>query len=180
MTPLKFPIVFHQKPTKLELVAIISLLSITFIPFIYGIITTQTQFCYSLLLGIIGIKVFNSSTKNKFTHAIMIQKNTVISFNESTIEITKNQNKTFHNWIDLQAIEINIFSFKGKTHGPEMFYDGTENSIRFIKDKTAFEYFFFIENSNQFDLVSEQFKNKILPKTLHYNNIKNKTISAST
>lgn len=176
---MEFPIVIHQKPKKIETVLIIAILVITFIPFIYSIITSETKYCYSLLFGIIGIKFFNISTKNKFTYSKIIQKNTSINFTNEAIEILENKIKTTYNWSELSEIEINIYSFKGKTHDVDMFYSGIENSIKFIKNKVTYEYLFFIENANEYDLTKEHFKKMILPQLYQLRNVKNESILIS-
>ncbi|WP_269239797.1 hypothetical protein [Flavobacterium limnophilum] len=170
---MKFPIVIHQKPTILEIFFIIIILSITFIPFVYGINTKHPIFCISLILGIICFIQFNKIRKGKFTPLKMIQKTIVVSFSENNIEINENKNSTIYKWSDLQEIEINIFAYKGRFYGSDnRTYNGIENSIKFIKNEQKFKYQFYIENINQFKLLKEQFKTIILPQLKQFQNLK--------
>ncbi|PJJ08860.1 hypothetical protein CLU83_2165 [Flavobacterium sp. 1] len=170
---MKLPIVIHQKPTILEIFLIIIILSITFIPFVYGINTKHPIFCLSIIFGIICFMQFNRITKGKFTPLKMIQKTIVVGFSENNIEINENQNTMIHKWRDLQEIEINIFAYKGRFYGGDnMTYNGIENSIKFIENGQKFKYQFYIENVNQFKSLKEQFTTTILPQLKQFQNLK--------
>lgn len=170
---MKFPIVIHQKPTILESFLIIIILSITFIPFVYGIKNKQPIFCLSIILGIAGFIQFNIFTEGKFTPLKMIQKTKAVIFSENNIEIIDKQNNTIHKWSDLQEIEINIFAYKGRFYGTDnRTYNGIENSIEFIENGQKFKYLFYIENINQFKLIKEQFSTTILPQLKQFQNLK--------
>lgn len=169
---MKFPIVIHQKPTVLEIISITSIIAITFIPFIYGIESKQPKFCFSLIVGVIGFKLFNIATKNKFTLSKIIQKDSVISFSKNYIEINKNQNQIIHKWSDLKEIEIDVFAYKGRYYESEKTYDGIENSIKFMENGQKFEYRFFIDNVTEFKLLKELFNKTISPQLEQFNNLK--------
>lgn len=171
MTQLKFPIVIYQKPTILETFFTIIIISITFIPFIYGIETKRPIFCISLFLGLICFKIFNITTKGKFTIPKIIQKDKTISFSDSYIEITENQNTIVHKWSYLEQVQINIFAYKGRYHHDQRIYDGIENSIKFIEYGQKFKYRFYIENVNQFNSLKIQFNKTILPLLKQQQNI---------
>ena len=117
--------------------------------------------------------------KNRFTYSKIIQKNKSINFTDEAIEILENKITTTYNWNELSEIEINIYSFKGKIHDVEMFYSGIENSIKFVKNKMTYEYSFFIENANEYDLIEKHFKKIILPQLYQLKNIRNETILIS-
>lgn len=170
---MKLPIVIHQKPTILEIFLIIIIVSITFIPFVYGINTKHPIFCLSIIFGIICFIQFNRITNGKFTHLKMIQKTIVVVFSENNIEINENQNTTIHKWRDLHEIEINIFAYKGRFYGGDhLTYNGIENSIKFIENGQKFKYQFYIENVNQFKSLKEQFNTTILPQLKQFQNLK--------
>lgn len=163
MNQQKLPIAIYQKPNILESFFTIILISITFIPFIYGIQTKRPIFCISLILGLIFFKIFNIATKGKFTVSKIIQKDKTISFSDNCIEITENNNTVVYKWSDLEQVQIKIFAYKGRHHHKQRMYDGIENSIKFIKYGQKFKYHFYIENVNQFNLLKRQFNKTILP-----------------
>ncbi|MFV8327886.1 hypothetical protein [Flavobacterium sp. ZS1P14] len=169
---MKFPIVIHQKPTILEIFFITIILSITFIPFVYGIKNKHPIFCLSMILGIICFKLFNIFTEGKFTLLKIIQKTTAVSFSKNNVEINENQNSTIHKWSNLQEIEIDIFAYKGRFYAKKRQYQGIENSIKFSENGQKFKYRFYIENVNQFKLLKEQFNETILPQLKQFQNLK--------
>lgn len=174
MNQQSFPIAIHQKPTILEIFLITLVLSITFIPFIYGITTNKPLFCLSLIPGIISIKLFNVFTKNKFTLSKIIQKSTLISFSDNGIEVNQNQNNIAHKWCDLKEIEINIIAYRGKRYknDNERIYDGIENTIEFIQNGQKLKYRFYIENENQYESIKEELHKTILPLLIELKNLK--------
>ena len=152
MTQQKFPIAIYQKPTIIEGFFAIVLTLIIFVPFIYGINTKQPIFCFSMVLGLIGFKIFNTITKGKYLPLGIIQKDMQISFSENGIEFCNNQETTIHKWSNLEKIQINIYAYKGRlfSGSNRSSYNGFENSIHFIENGEKIKYRFYIENVNQF------------------------------
>ncbi|MBW1657033.1 hypothetical protein [Flavobacterium quisquiliarum] len=174
MTQQKFPIAIYQKPTIIEGFFAIVLTLIIFVPFIYGINTKQPIFCFSMVLGLIGFKIFNTITKGKYLPLGIIQKDMQISFSENGIEFCNNQETTIHKWSNLEKIQINIYAYKGRlfSGSNRSSYNGFENSIHFIENGEKIKYRFYIENVNQFKALKEQFHKTILPLLNQYQNLK--------
>lgn len=174
MTQQRFPIAIYQKTNIAEAFFAILLILIIFVPFIYGVNTKQPIFCLSMIIGIIGFKIFNTITKSKFLPSGIIQRDTLISFSQNGIEINKGQEMILHEWTNLQEIEINIYTYSGKLSSinNRSSYYGFENSIHFIEDGQKFKYRFYIENLNQFKSLKEQFHEIILPLLNQYQNLK--------
>ena len=179
MDRLKFARVIHPDPTKLELSLVIFLLFFIFVPFIYGIISTKIIFCWSLIIGLFGLIVFNYFTDYKFTSLKIIQKQNFINFNEEQIFLEENEEFENFKWIELEQIEIKIFAYKNKYYGDESYYDGMENFIKFQQNKIEYRYLFYIENEIQFNFLKDYFEKIILPKLYQFQNIKDESIIIS-
>lgn len=179
MSKLRFPVVIHPKATKLEYGLFIFLIAFIFIPFIYGVITSQAIYCWSLVLGILGIGTFNYFTDFKFTDLKIIQKNKFINFNEEEISFEEDGNLKIYKWDELEEIEINVFAYKNKSYGEDSYYSGMENNVKFKKDSIEFEYLFYIEKVPQFNFIQDYFEKIVLPKLYALKNIKNETVIIS-
>ncbi|KAF2511847.1 hypothetical protein [Flavobacterium foetidum] len=172
MNQQKFPLAIYQKPTIIEVIMVVILTSLIFVPFIYAVNTKQAIFFLLSLVGLICFKIFNTVTKNKFLPSGIINKDILISFSENGLEINENQRTTIHQWSNLEKIKISIYAYDGRMYGRQKSYYGFENSIQFIENGQKFKYRFYIENVNQFKSLKEQFHKTILPLLNQYQNLK--------
>lgn len=168
----KFPLAIYQKPTLTEVFFIIILVSMIFIPFIYGVHNKQPVYLLLSIVGIICFKIFNTITKNKFLPSGIIQKDISISFSEDGLEINQNQENILHKWSNLEKVEISIYAYDGRMYGRQKSYYGFENTVKFIENGQKIKYRFYIENADQFKLLKEQFHKIILPLLNQYQNLK--------
>lgn len=171
MSQQKFPLAIYQKPSIIEIIIIIILTSMLFIPFIYAVNTKQAIYFLLSIVGLICFKIFNIITKNKFLPSGIIKKDMLVSFSESGLEINENQENIIHQWNNLEKIKISIYAYDGKMYGKQKSYYGYENSIQFIENGQKFKYRFYIENVNQFKSLKEQFHTTILPLLNQYQNL---------
>lgn len=168
----KFPLAIYQKPTLTEVFFIIILVSMIFIPFIYGVHNKQPVYLLLSIVGLICFKIFNTITKNKFLPSGIIQKDISISFSENGLEINQNQENILHKWSNLEKVEISIYAYDGRMYGRQKSYYGFENTVKFIENGQKIKYRFYIENVDQFKLLKEQFHKIILPLLNQYQNLK--------
>lgn len=168
----KFPLAIYQKPTLTEVFFIIILVSMIFIPFIYGVHNKQPVYLLLSIVGLICFKIFNTITKNKFLPSGIIQKDISISFSENGLEINQNQENILHKWSNLEKVEISIYAYDGRMYGRQKSYYGFENTVKFIENGQKIKYRFYIENADQFKLLKEQFHKIILPLLNQYQNLK--------
>ncbi|WP_343705531.1 hypothetical protein [Flavobacterium sp.] len=168
----KFPLAIYQKPTLTEVFFIILLVSMIFIPFIYGVHNKQPVYLLLSIVGLICFKIFNTITKNKFLPSGIIQKDISISFSENGLEINQNQENILHKWSNLEKVEISICAYDGRMYGRQKSYYGFENTVKFIENGQKTKYRFYIENVDQFKLLKEQFHKIILPLLNQYQNLK--------
>ncbi len=171
-----FPIVIHPEVTKLDKFWLLLLVSSIFIPFIYGLVTSDIIYCLSLVIGIFGIIVFNSLTDSKFTVSTMVQKNKLVRFSIEELKILDNENTTVLHWNELENIEINLIAYKNKFQRKGVYYAGIENYILFTFNEVNYEYLFYIGNQDEFNRLSIFFENIILPKLYGGKRIKNENI----
>ncbi|MCD0468649.1 hypothetical protein [Flavobacterium sp. JAS] len=173
---LTFPLVIHANPTKSEQFLSLFLIAFIFIPFSYGIFTSQGFYCLSLPFGFFGMMTFNHFTDYKFTTLKIIQKNKFICFSEHEVEIWEDEEYVSYNWNDLENIKINIIAFKGKWKDEDGKYHGIENYISFAFQDVTHKHLFYIDTPKEFNLLWDYFEKIILPKLYVSKRIKDESI----
>jgi len=173
---LTFPIVIHPNPTKTERILSLLLVAFIFIPFSYGVFTSQGFYCLSLPFGIFGILTYNHFTDYKFTSSKAIQKNKFIHFNENEVKIWEDEEYVFYNWDDLENIEINIIAFEGKWKDDDGRYDGIENYISFTAQGINHKHLFYVHTPKEFNFLWDYFEKIILPKLYVSKRIKDESV----
>ncbi|WPO79636.1 hypothetical protein [Flavobacterium sp. KACC 22761] len=174
-----FPIVIDPIPTNKERFLGLLLIAFIFIPFIYGVFTSQGVYCLSLPVGIFGIMTFHLFTDEKFTTSKIIQRNKFISFDENGLEIFENDESVFYHWNELEKIEINLIAFKGKWKDEDGRYDGIENYIAFAFQNVNLKYLFYVDKPKEFNFLWDYLEKIILPKLYESKIIKDESIIIS-
>ena len=174
-----FPIVIHPNATKFEHFLILFLVAFIFIPFIYGVFTQQGIYCWSLVLGFLGMLAFNYFTDYKFTTLRIIQKDKSIDFSEKGVNIYQNGEFALYSWNELENIEINLIAYKNKWRDEDSQYQGIENYVLFTFQDIIHKHLFYVHTSEEFNFLSDYFEKIILPKLYETKRIKSESIIIS-
>lgn len=176
---LTFSLVIHPNSTKPELFLSLFLMAFIFIPFGYGVFTSQGLYCLSLPIGFFGVLTFNYFTNYKFTTLKIIQKNKFIEFSENEMKVLANEEYVLYNWNELDTIELNLIAYKNKWRDEDSRYDGIENYILFTFQDVIYKHLFYVETLKDFNYLSDYFEKVILPKLYELKTIRNESVVIS-